>query len=769
MANVEDIYLKVGVDTTGFNDSIKGMMKEIKGLKGAVGNSILSPEEQKLVLTRMAKLKDEIRDIAEGTNKVKGFELLARSVGGIAGGIGAITGSLKLLGVESKNAEKMQTILTTAMSASLAIQQLIELQNLKTAITTKAQAAATGIATAAQWLWNVAMEANPIGLIVIAIAAFVAGLALLTSWLIKSAKNAELAAAENIKLLLSYAKMGDAYDANQKRIKELDDKRSEREKEYAKEDLRFTIEREDAKATYIIAKAQLVAKMKRAIEDGDIAAQENLEFQKQSLVETTNNETKKRNERHQKEIGAINDKYNKIYGDAAKKSSEEAAKKAEEEDKKKWDAMIAAGEKAGQEYDRLMKEQEATDKASYEARKKAGVLSQEEILKQEEINFRKSLDGTNLSIAEKNAAWAQYYKTALDESVKFGKKLTEAEAEEFTPEFKMPTYDFKGMINQIKALGRDTKDVLDGAFKTDSLKGYESALAELKSKLEAIKLDPSMTGEAKAKLITETEDAMDQVKGKITEKNQEITTAIVDVVNGAAQAATMFIDASLEQSAAATEKALNNIQTAYEGETKNLDKLLKNKQISEAEYNRRKEKLDKEKAAKEKELKTEQAKKEKNAAIIKAIINTAVGVTGSLAQGGVLGIVMAAITGVLGAIEIALIASKPVPEFKKGGLVRNYANGGYLDGPSHTQGGIPINAEGGEFIVNKSTVSKPGMLNKLNNINNNQPSQPTIAVIDEQSISNVVGKVTSIPVNVVETDMTRSQRKVGVIEANASW
>jgi hypothetical protein len=39
-----------------------------------------------------------------------------------------------------------------------------------------ASAAATGVATAAQWLWNIALSANPIGIIIIAIAALVAGL-----------------------------------------------------------------------------------------------------------------------------------------------------------------------------------------------------------------------------------------------------------------------------------------------------------------------------------------------------------------------------------------------------------------------------------------------------------------------------------------------------------------------------------------------------------------------------------------------------------------
>jgi tape measure domain-containing protein len=46
-----------------------------------------------------------------------------------------------------------------------------------------AQAAATGLATAAQWAWNVAMTANPIGLMIVAIAALIAGLVALVSWL----------------------------------------------------------------------------------------------------------------------------------------------------------------------------------------------------------------------------------------------------------------------------------------------------------------------------------------------------------------------------------------------------------------------------------------------------------------------------------------------------------------------------------------------------------------------------------------------------------
>lgn len=55
-------------------------------------------------------------------------------------------------------------------------------------IATKAAAAGTKIVTAAQWLWNAALTANPIGIVIVAIAALVAaGIALYKNWDVVSA------------------------------------------------------------------------------------------------------------------------------------------------------------------------------------------------------------------------------------------------------------------------------------------------------------------------------------------------------------------------------------------------------------------------------------------------------------------------------------------------------------------------------------------------------------------------------------------------------
>jgi len=77
-----------------------------------------------------------------------------------------ITGIARTVMFAWNVATMAQTESLAVMRAQLAVLWVIQ----------KAQAIATGIATAAQWAWNAAMDANPIGLIVLAIAALVAGI-----------------------------------------------------------------------------------------------------------------------------------------------------------------------------------------------------------------------------------------------------------------------------------------------------------------------------------------------------------------------------------------------------------------------------------------------------------------------------------------------------------------------------------------------------------------------------------------------------------------
>lgn len=111
--------------------------------------------------------------------------------------------------------------------------------------------------------------------------------------------------------------------------------------------------------------------------------------------------------------------------------------------------------------------------------------------------------------------------------------------------------------------------------------------------------------------------------------------------------------------------------------------------------NEKKRELDK----KEK-LELQQRKKERDRAVISAIISTALATANGLATKPFVpvGIAMGALATTLGAVQIALIKSQ------------KYANGGVIQGRSHSQGGVKVlggraEVEGGEFITNKQSTS----------------------------------------------------------------
>jgi hypothetical protein len=122
-------------------------------------------------------------------------------------------------------------------------------------------------------------------------------------------------------------------------------------------------------------------------------------------------------------------------------------------------------------------------------------------------------------------------------------------------------------------------------------------------------------------------------------------------------------------------------------------------------------------ARKEAELKNKQAKDDKNAALIDATIATALGIVSALANSGnpILGIIMAALIGVLGGAQIAAITSQPTPTFAKGGII---------GGDSHAQGGTKFwgqdgstfEAEKGEamFVMKKDATAEIAALSMIN-------------------------------------------------------
>lgn len=152
----------------------------------------------------------------------------------------------------------------------------------------------------------------------------------------------------------------------------------------------------------------------------------------------------------------------------------------------------------------------------------------------------------------------------------------------------------------------------------------------------------------------------DAIEGLRTEFQQftDISTQAIDLISQAQQAAT---DNELAMLAASLEAG----------------------QITREEYDK-----------KRKELLQEQAEENKALALAQATINGAMAAINAYAEGGP---IAAAIAAIFAAAQIAIIAAQPIPQFEQGGRI---------GGKRHAQGGTLIEAEEGEFVVNRRSTSK---------------------------------------------------------------
>lgn len=110
--------------------------------------------------------------------------------------------------------------------------------------------------------------------------------------------------------------------------------------------------------------------------------------------------------------------------------------------------------------------------------------------------------------------------------------------------------------------------------------------------------------------------------------------------------------------------------------------------------------------------------------VVQATINTYIGATKALAQGGILGIAQAAIVIAFGMKQVATIAKQKDPDTKINTPVKKYAKGGQIFGKSHAQGGVTFRgdngqvfeAEGGEnvYIMKKTASAEINALSAIN-------------------------------------------------------
>jgi hypothetical protein len=181
-------------------------------------------------------------------------------------------------------------------------------------------------------------------------------------------------------------------------------------------------------------------------------------------------------------------------------------------------------------------------------------------------------------------------------------------------------------------------------------------------------------------LETETQNAIREERKKTTEETINDALEI-------AQATADVFGKIIELQGVQSEKRIEEINATSTKELEAINKLT----ISEAEKQRKIEALNLRTQQKIAAEKTKQAKADRAAAIFNAIIGTAVAVAKATTP------VLKALALASGLAQVAIIASTPIPKFKRGGMV---------GGQSHEAGGTLIEAERGEFVVNRNSVTR---------------------------------------------------------------
>lgn len=267
----------------------------------------------------------------------------------------------------------------------------------------------------------------------------------------------------------------------------------------------------------------------------------------------------------------------------------------------------------------------------------------------------------------------------------------------------------------------------------EEVQKFAAANTEVNSKIiasqKSLKENTKMSTEVMAQYYRE-------LFAKISEyvdMGAQAVTSITDTISMGIQSALDSLNEQLETTDAAYEEAKSK-REKYAENVESIEERLRTAsgatadalrdQLQNAMHQREEAAREEARQQKEKEkLEAEIAKKEKQqkraeliGKIAMGVANTAQGITAALALGPIVGIVMAAIVGAMGAAQVLIM----------GRQLAKLAKGGPIVGPSHANGGVNIvidgkpqyEAQGGEFMINdKSYAANRSLVEYINDTN----------------------------------------------------
>lgn len=441
-------------------------------------------------------------------------------------------------------------------------------------------------------------------------------------------------------------------------------------------------------------------------------------------------------------------KYGKVYQNATGATIEADRKRFEEMQEKMF------------EYTRIETE------LKRQAEQKKTAIEQSEVDKRLERVYKNIEDGTALDLLDFTKTEEEKTNIATRQSeMRIAALKKEAEAAS-DPQVKLELQkriaQEENAIreNQLKNIQNGLNKELANAALSAQQK-YNIKQEYLQKELEAVKGN----AEAEEEVIRQMAEARSEYLNSVAESMSQWGGQAVQLASSISEAMS-----SVEQ------RELQEYEEANDAKKESLKARLDQGLISQEQYDKEVERMDKDLEKKKAEADLKAAKRQKAISIMEAAINTAAAIMKIWAEVpkedfGASTIALTAVTAAIGAAQIAAISAQPLPKASRGAL---------LHGPSHANGGIPIEAEGGEAIINKrATARYLPLLSAINESTGGVPLfahggvvQQTIrkteANIDYSALAEAMAQVHLTP-QVAVTDINRGQADMAVITQRKNY
>lgn len=203
--------------------------------------------------------------------------------------------------------------------------------------------------------------------------------------------------------------------------------------------------------------------------------------------------------------------------------------------------------------------------------------------------------------------------------------------------------------------------------------------------------------EAEARLYADNADKQKEINAELKANDKEFMTAKIESVTEWANKSLELMQGVSDLFSALEEGQTQRAEEEADARKEKIQSDYDSGLISKDEYDAAIEASDKDLDKKKAEIARKAAIREKALKVFEIGINTASALVKLWVNPGFpAAIPMSAVVGALGALQIATVLSTPLPKA---------ARGMFISGGTHAQGGVNIEAEGGEVIINKRSAS----------------------------------------------------------------